>query len=267
MKALSPTCGEKVARVTSGGDEASRTPHVSRQAAAARARALAARPGFAVPRNRPACGLRHVRRRGAGRGHHHRDRPRLGARVRDRGERRHVKGGTYFPMTVRSTCACRRSRRRTGCPASTWSIPAAQTCRTRTRFSGPRAFRAHLLQPGEPLGRGHSADRLRDGLVPAGGAYVPAMSTSRSSSRARARSSSRPAIVKAATGEIVSAEDLGGAEVHTRTSGVSDQPRPRRCARARDPAKIVANLNFSKKAGLQVREPRNPFNPPKRSTA
>jgi acetyl-CoA carboxylase carboxyltransferase component len=40
-----------------------------------------------------------------------------------------VKGGTYYPLTVKKHCARRRSRSRTGCPASTSSIPAARTCR------------------------------------------------------------------------------------------------------------------------------------------
>lgn len=46
-----------------------------------------------------------------------------------------VKGGTYYPMTVKNTCARRRSRSRTTCRASTSSIRAAPTCRTRTRCS------------------------------------------------------------------------------------------------------------------------------------
>lgn len=44
-----------------------------------------------------------------------------------------VKGGTYFPMTVKNTCARRRLPRKTTCRASTWWTPAAQTCRNRTR--------------------------------------------------------------------------------------------------------------------------------------
>jgi acetyl-CoA carboxylase carboxyltransferase component len=46
-----------------------------------------------------------------------------------------VKGGTYYPSPSRSTCARRRSRSRTACPASTWWTRAAPTCPTRTRCS------------------------------------------------------------------------------------------------------------------------------------
>ena len=46
-----------------------------------------------------------------------------------------VKGGTYFPITVKkSICARRKSRWKTTCPASTWSIRAAPSCRCRTRY-------------------------------------------------------------------------------------------------------------------------------------
>ena len=44
-----------------------------------------------------------------------------------------VKGGTYYPLTVRNTCARRRSQSRIICPVSIWSIPAAPSCRCRTR--------------------------------------------------------------------------------------------------------------------------------------
>ena len=46
-----------------------------------------------------------------------------------------VKGGTYYPMTVKKHLRAQRSPRRTACPASIWSIRAARTYRTRPRFS------------------------------------------------------------------------------------------------------------------------------------
>src|SRR5262249_6875105 len=67
-----------------------------------------------------------------------------------------------------------------------------------------------------------------------------------------------PPLVKAATGEVISAEDLGGAEVHGRKSGVVDYV-------AEDDAhalflvrRIVANLNSRKNVGLDLRDPRAP---------
>ncbi len=46
-----------------------------------------------------------------------------------------VKGGTYYPVTVKNICARRRLRAKTVCPAFIWSIPVAQTCPIRMRFS------------------------------------------------------------------------------------------------------------------------------------
>jgi hypothetical protein len=46
-----------------------------------------------------------------------------------------VKGGTYFPLTVKKHLRAQRSRSRTTCRASTWSIPAARSCRCRRRSS------------------------------------------------------------------------------------------------------------------------------------
>jgi 3-methylcrotonyl-CoA carboxylase beta subunit len=67
--------------------------------------------------------------------------------------------------------------------------------------------------------------------------------------------------VKAATGEIVSAEDLGGAEVHTRTSGVSDHLALDDAHALAILRRIVANLNFNKIISLKIQEPRDPIYP------
>jgi 3-methylcrotonyl-CoA carboxylase beta subunit len=70
-------------------------------------------------------------------------------------------------------------------------------------------------------------------------------------------------LVKAATGEVVSAEELGGADVHTRISGVADhlaEDDTHALALAR---RIVGALNFRKQVDLDVREPREPLYDPK----
>ena len=68
-----------------------------------------------------------------------------------------------------------------------------------------------------------------------------------------------PPLVKAATGEIVSAEELGGADVHARVSGVADHyanddPHALELTR-----RIVSHLNRRKEVGLELREPREPL--------
>src|SRR5256886_8646297 len=70
-----------------------------------------------------------------------------------------------------------------------------------------------------------------------------------------------PPLVKAATGEIVSPEELGGAEVHARQSGVADhyaQNDTHALAMARA---IVANLNRTKSVSLALREASEPLYP------
>src|SRR6266581_3779510 len=96
-------------------------------------------------------------------------------------------------------------------------------------------------------------------LVDAGGAYVPAMSDETIIVKGQGTIFlGGPPLVKAATGEIVSAEELGGADVHTRVSGVADhlaQNDRHALAIAR---RIVGHLNRTKDLALDVVEPRPP---------
>src|SRR5262245_65060256 len=67
-----------------------------------------------------------------------------------------------------------------------------------------------------------------------------------------------PPLVKAATGETVSAEELGGAEVHTRQSGVADHYALNDEHALDIVRNIVANLNSLKQVDISLREPRPP---------
>ncbi|HPA90895.1 MAG TPA: carboxyl transferase domain-containing protein, partial [Quisquiliibacterium sp.] len=97
------------------------------------------------------------------------------------------------------------------------------------------------------------------GSCTAGGAYVPAMSDEAIIVRNQGTIFlGGPPLVKAATGEVVSAEDLGGGDVHTRLSGVADhlaQDDAHALALAR---RAVANLNRVKPQPLDVIAPRDP---------
>src|SRR6201988_828548 len=98
-------------------------------------------------------------------------------------------------------CARRRSRARTTCPASTWSIPAPPS----GRFFYNQARMSALGIPQIAVVMGSCT---------AGGAYVPAMSDESIIVRNEGTIFlSGPPLVKAATGEDVSAEELGGADV------------------------------------------------------
>ncbi|NQU59595.1 MAG: methylcrotonoyl-CoA carboxylase, partial [Rhodospirillales bacterium] len=98
------------------------------------------------------------------------------------------------------------------------------------------------------------------GSCTAGGAYVPAMSDESIIVRNQGTIFlGGPPLVKAATGEVVTAEELGGADVHTRISGVADHVAEDDAHALELVRRAVGNLNRVKTVGLDVREPVNPL--------
>ena len=94
------------------------------------------------------------------------------------------------------------------------------------------------------------------GSCTAGGAYVPAMSDESIIVKDQGTIFlGGPPLVKAATGEVVSAEDLGGGDVHTRCPAWSTTWRRTTCMRCRLARAIVSNLNRNKP--LQMRRMRD----------
>jgi 3-methylcrotonyl-CoA carboxylase beta subunit len=97
------------------------------------------------------------------------------------------------------------------------------------------------------------------GSCTAGGAYVPAMSDETVIVRNQGTIFlGGPPLVKAATGEVVSAEELGGADVHARTSGVADHYALNDLHALQIARRIVSHLNQGKRIELVMREPRDP---------
>jgi len=70
-----------------------------------------------------------------------------------------------------------------------------------------------------------------------------------------------PPLVKAATGEVVTAEELGGGDVHTRISGVADHLADDDAHALGIARRIVGNLNGAKRVPLELREARDPLHP------
>jgi 3-methylcrotonyl-CoA carboxylase beta subunit len=102
------------------------------------------------------------------------------------------------------------------------------------------------------------------GSCTAGGAYVPAMSDEAIMVRNQATIFlGGPPLVKAATGEEVSAEDLGGADLHTRQSGVADHYAVDDAHALAIVRRIVRNLNRRKTIGLSLRDPIQPIYDPR----
>ena len=105
------------------------------------------------------------------------------------------------------------------------------------------------------------------GSCTAGGAYVPAMSDEAVIVRNQGTIFlGGPPLVKAATGEVVSAEDLGGADVHSRVSGVTDHYAMDDAHALAITRRIVSNLNRTKHVSLQTAPPEEPLYPRKNST-
>ena len=91
------------------------------------------------------------------------------------------------------------------------------------------------------------------GSCTAGGAYVPAMSDETVIVRKQGTIFlGGPPLVKAATGEVVSAEDLGGADVHARLSGVADHYAGDDAHALAIARRIVANLNSVKRPDIDI---------------
>jgi len=100
------------------------------------------------------------------------------------------------------------------------------------------------------------------GSCTAGGAYVPAMSDESIIVRNQGTIFlGGPPLVKAATGEVVTAEELGGADVHSRQSGVTDHYAQNDAHAIGIARRIVATLKQPAKAVLNMREPCEPLFP------
>ncbi len=167
MAALVADLRAKVAAVEQGGgDRCPREARGARQAAAARARPRAGRPGFAVPRVLAARRIRDVRRHDRRRRDHHRYRPRRRPRVRDRLQRRDGQGRHVLPAD-RQEASARAGDRAREQPAVHLSrrFRRRQPAQPDRRVSRSRSLRPHLLQPGDDVRAGHPAGRRRDGLV------------------------------------------------------------------------------------------------------
>jgi 3-methylcrotonyl-CoA carboxylase beta subunit len=101
------------------------------------------------------------------------------------------------------------------------------------------------------------------GSSTAGGAYVPAMCDESIIVKGQGTIFlGGPPLVKAAIGEVVTPEELGGAEVHTRVSGVADHYALNDSHALALVRRIVSALNLQKSVSLQTREPREPLYPP-----
>jgi 3-methylcrotonyl-CoA carboxylase beta subunit len=171
-----------------------------------------------------------------------------------------VKGGTYFPITVKKHLRAQEIARQNRLPCiylvdsgGAFLPMQDEIFPDRDHFGRIFFNQANLSAQGIP----QIAAVM--GSCTAGGAYVPAMSDESIIVRKQGTIFlGGPPLVQAATGEIVSAEDLGGADVHARTSGVVDHyAHDDRHALALC-RRIVGGLNHVKQPQMELRAPQPP---------
>jgi 3-methylcrotonyl-CoA carboxylase beta subunit len=172
-----------------------------------------------------------------------------------------VKGGTYFPMTVKKHLRAQEValENRLPCIYLVDSGGAFLPLQDEV-FPDKEHFGRIFYNQARMSALGIAQIAVVMGSCTAGGAYVPAMSDETIIVKEQGTIFlGGPPLVKAATGEVVDAEALGGADVHTSVSGVADH-FAENDAHALDIARgIVASLNRRKNVDLALREPREPL--------
>ena len=171
-----------------------------------------------------------------------------------------VKGGSYYPMTVKKHIRAQDVADANNLPciylvdSGGAFLPMQDEVFPDIGHFG-RIFRNQAMMSGKGIPQ--VAAVL--GSCTAGGAYVPAMSDESIIVKGNGTIFlAGPPLVKAATGEEVSAEDLGGADVHTRESGVADHFAETEEEALRMVRNVVENLNIEPKQRLDVKPVESP---------
>nr|WP_115719086.1 carboxyl transferase domain-containing protein [Gallaecimonas mangrovi] len=171
-----------------------------------------------------------------------------------------VKGGTYYPLTVKKHLRAQEVAMRCRLPCLYLvDSGGAFLPRQDEVFPDRDHFGRIFFNQAQMSAKGVPQIAVVMGLCTAGGAYVPAMADESIIVKNQGTIFlAGPPLVKAATGEEVSAEALGGADVHCKVSGVADhyaQDDAHALALARE---AIANLNWQKPQQLALRAPKPP---------
>ena len=174
-----------------------------------------------------------------------------------------VKGGTYFPLTVKKHLRAQQIAFENRLPCvylvdsgGAFLPMQDEVFPDREHFGAIFNNQANLSAAGIPQ------IACVMGSCTAGGAYIPAMSDEAVIVKGQGTIFlGGPPLVKAATGEEVTAEDLGGADVHTRISGVADHFADDDAHALATVRRIVANLNRPRPAGPQAAPEEPLFDP------
>jgi 3-methylcrotonyl-CoA carboxylase beta subunit len=184
--------------------------------------------------------------------------------VRDRRQRCDIKGGTYYPLTVKKHLRAQDIARQNRLPCIYMvDSGGAFLPQQEEIFPDERHFGRIFYNQAQMSSLGIPQVAIVMGSCTAGGAYVPAMSDESIIVRNQGTIFlGGPPLVKAATGEVVSAEELGGADVHSRQSGVTDHMAQNDAHAIGLARRIIGNLNAPQHSPAGWREPREPLYAP-----
>ena len=172
-----------------------------------------------------------------------------------------VKGGSYYPLTVKKHLRAQEIALENRLPCIYLVDSGGANLPRQDEVFPDRDHFGRIFYNQARM----SADDIPQiavvmGLCTAGGAYVPAMADESIIVRNQGTIFlAGPPLVKAATGEVVSAEDLGGADVHCKISGVADHYAENDAHALEIARRSVANLNRRKPVPVEVQKPRAPL--------
>ncbi len=167
-----------------------------------------------------------------------------------------IKGGTYYPLTVKKHLRAQEVARENRLPCLYLVDSGGANLPHQTEVFPDREHFGRIFYNQATLSAlGIPQIACVMGSCTAGGAYVPAMSDETIIVRRQGTIFlGGPPLVKAATGEEVSAEDLGGADVHARLSGVADHYATDDVHALAIARRIVGTLNTRKEIDLDLVE-------------
>jgi 3-methylcrotonyl-CoA carboxylase beta subunit len=171
-----------------------------------------------------------------------------------------IKGGTYYPITVKKHLRAQEIARENRLPCIYLVDSGGANLPNQAEiFPDREHFGRIFFNQASMSAAGIAQVASVMGSCTAGGAYVPAMSDETIIVKGQGTIFlGGPPLVKAATGEIVTAEDLGGADVHARQSGVADHYANDDTHALAIVRHIIANLNYKKSPNIPLATPKSP---------
>jgi 3-methylcrotonyl-CoA carboxylase beta subunit len=172
-----------------------------------------------------------------------------------------IKGGTYYPLTVKKHLRAQEVARENRLPCIYLVDSGGANLPHQTEVFPDRDHFGRIFYNQATLSSlGIPQIACVMGSCTAGGAYMPAMSDETIIVRRQGTIFlGGPPLVKAATGEVVTAEDLGGADVHARLSGVADHYATDDVHALAIVRRIVGTLNTRKDIGIDLAAPVEPL--------